>query len=106
MQQEHGIAWGVEMRSDISEIKDSKESHDKAKNRTPPVDIGDISKTGVIEITTDHRNEKQALCEVEGFKIFVENIPESLTVGDVIRSKVVSFNRGRSSAKAIFEEKL
>lgn len=98
----NGVAWGIEENLEMSGIEESQKAHEEATKRTPPVDIGDVVKMGVIDLTTHHQKGKEAVCEVEGFKIFVQIIPSDLDLGDIILSKIVSYNRGRTSGKAIF----
>lgn len=99
---EKGVAWGIERKLDISNTSESKRAHEEATKRSPPVDIGDVEKMGIIDLTTHHRKGPEAVCEVEGFKIFVQNIPSSLEIGDVLSAKIVSYGRDKTSAKAVF----
>ncbi|QFU82794.1 TRAM domain-containing protein [Natronorubrum aibiense] len=80
----------------------SYERHKDAQEREPPVDLGDVRQVAVHEFTEHHSGERQAVCKVEGFVVFVEDIPAGLEVGDVIEIKILSFNRGHTSASATF----
>ncbi|WP_336134240.1 hypothetical protein [Natronomonas amylolytica] len=103
-QNENGVAWGIERGLDLTEIEESQQAHKDAAKRAPPVDIGDVRKMGVFDITPHHQRGRDAVCEVEGFKIFVQDIPEDIDTGDIILAKVLSYNKGESSAKAMFIE--
>lgn len=83
----------------------SRERHRVAREREPPVDVGDVVTLGVREFSSHHSGEVHAVGKVEGFVIFVENLPDDLAVGDVIRAKVLSFNRGHTSASATYLER-
>jgi len=85
--------------------RESYERHQDAQEREPPVDLGDVREIAVQEFTEHHSGERQAVCKVEGFVVFVEDIPADLGVGDVLRAKVLSFNRGHTSATATFVER-
>ncbi|MXV63537.1 RNA-binding protein [Natronorubrum sp. JWXQ-INN-674] len=80
--------------------QESFERHKAAQERDPPVDIGDVRQVAVQEFTEHHSGEQQALCKVEGFVVFAEDVPPGLEVGDVIEVKILSFNRGHTSATA------
>jgi predicted RNA-binding protein with TRAM domain len=41
-----------------------------------------------------------AVCKKAGFVIFVDGVPESAEVGDVVDAEVVSFGEDRTSAQA------
>ncbi|WP_049922663.1 RNA-binding protein [Halopiger djelfimassiliensis] len=84
--------------------RESFERHRAAQQRDPPVDIGDVEAVGIHEFTEHHTGERQAVCKIEGFVVFVEDVPAHLEEGDVIRLKLLSFNRGRTSATATFLE--
>ena len=85
--------------------RESYERHQDAQEREPPVDLGDVREIAVQEFTEHHSGERQAVCKIEGFVVFVEDVPGSLEVGDVLRAKVLSFNRGHTSATATFVER-
>jgi|GEM_PF-178567 len=80
----------------------SKEAHEHAQEREPPVELGDEVEFGITEFSDHHSGERVAVGKVEGFVIFTEGVPASVDVGDVIRATVTSFNRGRTSADATF----
>ncbi|QLG26423.1 hypothetical protein HUG10_02210 [Halorarum halophilum] len=84
------------------DARESKRAHEAAREREPPVTIGESYEFGVTEFTDHHSGNRVAVGKVEGFVLFVENVPNSLGEGDVIRAKVLSFNRGRTSADATF----
>ncbi|RQG92249.1 TRAM domain-containing protein [Natrarchaeobius chitinivorans] len=80
----------------------SWERHRDAQGREPPVDVGDEREAAIYEFTEHHSGERQAVCKVEGFVVFVEDVPTDLEPTDVIRFKVLSFNRGHTSATAAY----
>ena len=82
--------------------RESKRAHEAARKREPPVTIGESYEFGVTEFTDHHSGSRVAVGKVEGFVLFVENVPDGVGVGDVVRAKVLSFNRGRTSADATF----
>ncbi|APX95234.1 TRAM domain-containing protein [Natronorubrum daqingense] len=91
--------------SDSSDRQQSYERHRDAQQREAPVEIGDSHDVAVQEFTEHHTGERQAVCKVQGFVVFVENIPDGLSVGDVIEVTILSFNRGHTSATATFERR-
>lgn len=84
--------------------KESWEAHKQATNRTPPVDIGETHKLGVEEIIPHHSGTQTARGKVEGFQIFVNDIPSTVRPLDTIRVKITSYGRNRTSAEASFLE--
>lgn len=82
--------------------QESWERHKEAQSREPPVEIGDVETVAIEEFTTHHSGDRQAVCKIEGFVLFVEDLPGGLAETDVIRVKVLSFNRGHTSATATF----
>ncbi len=82
--------------------RESYDRHNDAQEREPPVDLGDVREVAVQEFTEHHSGERQAVCKIEGFVVFVEDVPDGLEVGDVIETKILSFNRGHTSATATF----
>lgn len=94
-----GTLW---LRRRGSDTAESARAHDRARNRSPPVEIGGTYELGVTEITTHHSGTRQAVGKVEGFVIFIEEIPDAVSEGDAIRAKVMSFNKGETSATATF----
>jgi predicted RNA-binding protein with TRAM domain len=81
---------------------DSKRAHDAAQERPPPVDIGANYESGVTDSSDHHPGDRVAVGKVQGFVVFTEGVPSSLSEGDVIRAKITSFNRGNTSADATF----
>ncbi|QSW97903.1 TRAM domain-containing protein [Haloterrigena alkaliphila] len=84
--------------------RESYERHRDAQQRDPPVDLGDVREVAVHEFTDHHSGERRAVCKIEGFVVFVEDVPTDLAVGDVIDVEILSFNRGHTSATARFLE--
>lgn len=82
--------------------RESYERHRDAQQREPPVDLGDVREVAVQEFTDHHSGERQAVCKIEGFVVFVADVPADLEVGDVLEIKILSFNRGHTSATATF----
>ena len=80
--------------------RESYERHEAAQEREPPVDLGDVREAAVHEFTDHHSGERRAVCKIEGFVVFVEDLPDGLAVGDVIELEILSFNRGHTSATA------
>ncbi|GAB7009597.1 TRAM domain-containing protein [Halorubrum trueperi] len=93
------------LRAPSAEARESKRAHEAARERDPPVEIGETYEFGVTELTDHHSGEEVAVGKVEGFVVFTEDIPGGLSKGDVIRAKVLSFNEGRTSADATFVTK-
>ncbi|WP_415383509.1 hypothetical protein [Halosimplex sp. TS25] len=85
--------------------RESKRAHDAAQEREPPVEIGETYEFGVAEFTDHHSGERVAVGKVEGFVLFTEDVPDSVGEGDAVRARVLSFNRGRTSADATFVER-
>ncbi|MFC3476366.1 TRAM domain-containing protein [Halobacterium litoreum] len=90
------------LRRRSSDARASKRAHEEAQEREPPVEIGETYEFGVTEFTDHHSGERVAVGKVEGFVVFTEDVPGSVSEGDVIRAKVLSFNRGETSADASF----
>jgi len=82
---------------------ESKRAHEAAQERDPPVELGETYEFGVTEFTDHHSGERVAVGKVEGFVLFTEDVPDAVSEGDVIRATVTSFNRGKTSADAMFE---
>jgi predicted RNA-binding protein with TRAM domain len=91
-------------RRSSSGARRSKQAHDAAQEREPPVDLGETYEFGVTEFTDHHSGERVAVGKVEGFVVFTEDVSNSVSEGDVIRATVTSFNRDETSADAIFED--
>lgn len=81
----------------------SKRAHDAAQERDPPVDIGSTYELGITEFTDHHSGDRVAVGKVEGFVVFTEDVPMSLSEGDAIRATITSFNRGHTSADATYD---
>jgi len=90
------------IRGPSAEARESDRAHEAAQERNPPVEIGETYELGVTELTDHHSGAEVAVGKVEGFVVFIEDIPSGLDTGDVIRAKVLSFNEGRTSADATF----
>jgi len=97
------LAW--RLRS-LSSSAASKRAHEAAQEREPPVQKGDVIEVGVEELTDHHSGRKDALVKVEGFVVFVTDIPDDVESGDMLRAKVLSFNREGTSASAKLLERL
>ena len=82
----------------------SRKRHEEAQKRTPPVDIGDVREVAIRELTDHHSGKRRAVGKIEGFVVFVENVPDRCEATDVIRIKILSFNRGHTSATATYLE--
>jgi len=78
----------------------SREAHEDATDREPPVDVGDRVTLGIKEFNAHHSGERVAVCKQEGFVVFVDGVPDGADVGDVIDAEVVSFGPDRNSAEA------
>jgi len=89
-------------RRGSTDTRASKRAHDAAQERDPPVEIGETYEFGITEFSDHHSGDRVAVGKVEGFVLFTEDVPKSLSKGDVIRAKVTSFNRGHTSADATF----
>ncbi|MFC7143074.1 hypothetical protein ACFQMA_25070 [Halosimplex aquaticum] len=99
------LAAAVVRRRRSSGRRASKRAHEAAQQREPPVEIGETYEFGVAEFTDHHSGDRVAVGKVEGFVLFTADVPDSLAEGDVIRARVLSFNRGRTSADATFVER-
>ncbi|MBO4248307.1 hypothetical protein IL252_10830 [Halomicrobium sp. IBSBa] len=88
-----------------SDRRQSKRAHDAAQQRDPPVEIGETYAFGITDFSEHHSGERVAVGKVEGFVLFVEDLPGGLSKGDVIEAKVLSFNQGHTSADATFVER-
>jgi len=78
----------------------SQRAHEQAQNREPPVEIGETYEFAITEFTDHHSGEQVAVGKVEGFVLFAGDVPGSASEGTVVRARVDSFNRGRTSADA------
>lgn len=95
---------GLRRRRRSSDRRASKQAHDAATEREPPVELGETYEFGVREFTDHHSGSRVAVGKVEGFVLFAEEVPGRVDTGDVIRARVLSFNKGRTSADATFVE--
>lgn len=91
-----GIAKGVKR----GQRAESREAHNQATEREPPVDIGDSVSLAVKEFRSHHSGERAAVCKKQGFVIFVDGVPDGVDVGDVIDAEIVAFGPDRNSAEA------
>lgn len=91
----------ISSNCDADSSLSSREAHQHAKQRTPPVDIGDEIKAGIEDFSRHHSGRQDAIIRKEGFVIFVKDIPGENSVGDVVCAKITSFNLGGSSANAV-----
>lgn len=89
-------------RGGSADAQASKEAHEQAQEREAPVELGETYEFGVTEFTDHHSGDRVAVGKVEGFALFTEEVPGHLSEGDVVRAKVLSCNRGRTSADATF----
>ena len=100
------VTWLIRrFRGSSSERRESRKRHRDAQRRDPPVDLGETVTAVVDDFSEHHSGERHAVCKVEGFVVFVEDVPRKLEEGDVIRLEVRSFNRGHTSASAAFLER-
>ena len=96
------LALVVLWRRRSSGRRQSKRAHESAQKREPPVELGETYEFGVTEFADHHSGERVAVGKVEGFVVFTGDVPGSVSEGDVIRARVLSFNRGKTSADASF----
>ncbi|MDT3436638.1 hypothetical protein [Haloarcula sp. 1CSR25-25] len=96
------LAFAITRRSSSNA---SKRAHEAAQERDPPVELGATYEFGITEFTDHHSGDRIAVGKVEGFVLFTEDVPSSVSAGDVIRAKVLSFNRDHTSADARFVER-
>jgi len=92
------------LRRGSSGSRESKRAHEEAQERNPPVELGEVYEFGITEFTDHHSGERVAVGKVEGFVLFTEDVPSSVSEGDVIRARVLSFNREHTSADATYVE--
>ncbi|MFP9191880.1 hypothetical protein [Natronosalvus vescus] len=91
---------------DLDDISRSWQAHQDAREREPPVDIGEEVRLGVLELETHHSGDRRAVGKVEGFVVFVQDVPKHVSEGDILRAKVMYFNRRKTSASASLLEVL
>jgi len=89
-----------------SDAARSKQAHEAAQERDPPVEIGETYEFGVTEFSDHHSGARVAVGKVESFVLFTEDVPDDLETNDVIRATVHSFNTDRTSADASFVERV
>lgn len=99
-----GVVVLVRRRRRSAGRRASRQAHDAAQDREPPVELGETYEFGVHEFTDHHSGDRVAVGKVEGFVLFTEDVPKHVEVGDVVRARVLSFNTGRTSADAQFVE--
>ena len=92
------VGVGLWRRRRTAGTRKSQRAHEDAQGRDPPVDIGETVEFGITEFSDHHSGERVAVGKVEGFVVFAENVPANASVGDVVRVKILSFNRGQTSA--------
>jgi len=80
----------------------SWEAHKRATNRRPPVELGEVRDLGVEEIMTHHSGSQTARGKIEGFQVFVREVPSSVRSLDIIQVKITSYGSGRTSAEGRF----
>ena len=98
-----GRADGIDIGRERAQRESSREAHDQAVDREPPVSIGDGVSLGIKEFKTHHSGDRVAVCKTEGFVVFVEGVPGHVDAGDVIDATVVSFGPDRNSAEATYD---
>jgi predicted RNA-binding protein with TRAM domain len=86
--------------SRTSDAAVSKRAHEEAQDREPPVEIGETYEFAITEFTDHHSGDEVAVGKVEGFVLFAGDVPNGASEGTVVRARVDSFNRGRTSADA------
>ncbi|WP_049901241.1 TRAM domain-containing protein [Natrinema sp. J7-1] len=95
------VSWLFKrVRGGSADEQQSRARHRAAQERPPPVDIGDVEEVAIREFSDHHSGERRAVGKVEGFVVFVEDVPDACEVTDVIRIKILSYNRGHTSATA------
>ena len=91
---------------ELDDVGRSWRAHQDAKERPPPVEVGERVELGVVDFQDHHSGTRHAVGKVEGFVVFVEDIPDDLAEGDVVRAKIMYHNRGKTSASARFLERV
>ena len=87
-----------------SDAERSRRRHEQARRREPPVTIGEEYTVAIRDFSAHHSGERHAVAKIEGFVVFVENVPAGCSVADRIRIAILSFNRGKTSATATYLE--
>lgn len=85
------------------DVRRSRTRHERAQDREPPVSIGEEYTVGVREFSHHHSGERHAVAKIEGFVVFVTDVPGDVEPADAIRISILSFNRGKTSATATFQ---
>ncbi len=98
------VLWWRSRRASNSSA--SKRAHQKAQSRDAPVEKGEIIEAGVEELTEHHSGETDAVVKVEGFVIFVKDVPREVQPAEMLRVRVLSFNRKGTSASGKLLERL
>ena len=98
------VLWWRSRRG--SDATASKRAHEEAQARDAPVEKGEIIEAGVEELTEHHSGETDAVVKVEGFVIFVKDVPDDIQPADMLRVRVLSFNRKGTSASGKLLERL
>lgn len=80
----------------------SWEAHKEAMKRNPPVSLGDEVELGVEDIETHHTGKSTAVCRKGGFYIFINEIPREIEEGEIIRGKITSFGKDKTTAQATY----
>jgi predicted RNA-binding protein with TRAM domain len=75
------LAWRV--RS-LRTTAASRQAHAAARQREPLVETGDVIEAGVEELTDHHSGRRDALVRVEGFVVFVRDVPDDVEPADVL----------------------
>ncbi|WP_254862028.1 TRAM domain-containing protein [Halovivax gelatinilyticus] len=79
--------------------------HADAQDREPPVSVGETYTVAIQEFSHHHSGERHAVAKIEGFVVFVRDVPRTISPTETIRVSILSFNRGRTSATATFVER-
>lgn len=95
--------WRSRRNTDASR---SERAHRTAQQRDAPVEKGEIVEAGVEELSDHHSGRTDAVVTVEGFVVFVKDVPEEVQPADMLRVRVLSFNRKGTSANAKLLERL
>lgn len=88
------------------ERNESYQAHQEAKEREPPVELGDIVDGGVTEIKHHYSGRTDAVIRVNSFVIFVNDVPDSVEKGDILQAKVTSFAANNNFADAVLQDVL
>lgn len=81
---------------------DAEQAHREAQRREPPVEKGDVVEL-VLEEVEYNPNSTRVRGRIQGFHVFVDqDVPGDLEKHDVVRAKILYFNRDKTSATAAF----